>query len=72
MIRTRLSISFALLSALALSQGIFAWWAASTAALLAERKAIASGMEAEYESLGGNKQRLKVWFAEAMLTGGRG
>ncbi len=69
MIRTRLSIAFALLSALALSQGIFAWWAASTAALLAERKAIASGMEAEYESLGGNKQRLKVWFAEAMLTG---
>ena len=69
MIRTRLSIAFALLSALALSQGVFAWWAASTAALYAERKAIASGMEAEYESLGGNKQRLKVWFAEAMLTG---
>ncbi len=69
MIRTRLSIAFALLSALALSQGIFAWWAASTAARFAERKAVASGMEAEYESLGGNKQRLKVWFAEAMLTG---
>jgi signal transduction histidine kinase len=69
MIRTRLSIAFALLSALALSQGIFAWWAASTAARYAERKAVASGMEAEYESLGGNKQRLKVWFAEAMLTG---
>jgi signal transduction histidine kinase len=69
MIRTRLSIAFALLSALALGQGIFAWWAASTAAMYAERKAIASGMEAEYESLGGNKQRLKVWFAEAMLTG---
>ncbi len=69
MIRTRLSIAFTLLSALALSQGLFAWWASSTAAQLAERKAIASGMEAEYESLGGNKQRLKVWFAEAMLTG---
>jgi signal transduction histidine kinase len=69
MIRTRLSIAFALLSALALSQGVFAWWAASTAARYAERKAVASGMEAEYESLGGNKQRLKVWFAEAMLTG---
>jgi signal transduction histidine kinase len=69
MIRTRLSVAFALLSALALGQGVFAWLSSSTAAMYAERKAIASGMEAEYESLGGNKQRLKVWFAEAMLTG---
>lgn len=69
MIRTRLSIAFLVLSALALAQCAFAWWATLTATDYAERSVVAAGMQAEYESIGGNKQRLKVWFAEAMLTG---
>lgn len=69
MIRTRLSIAFALISLIALAQCLFAWWAAASAARHAERSVVAAGFLAEYESLAGNKQRLKVWFAEAMLVG---
>lgn len=68
MIRTRLSVAFALITALALAQCAFAWWAASTAAHYAERSVVAAGLLAEYESVGANKQRLKVWFAEGMLA----
>lgn len=69
MIRTRLLVAFLVLSALALAQCGFAWWATLAATDYAERSVVAAGMQAEYESIGGNKQRLKVWFAEAMLTG---
>jgi two-component system, OmpR family, sensor kinase len=69
MIRTRLKIAFALISVLALLQSAFAWWSARTAAEHAERNVIAAGMLAAYEAVGADKQRLKVWFAEAMLTG---
>jgi len=68
-IRTRLKLAFALLSVLALLQSAFAWWSAQTAAEHAERNVIAAGMLAAYEAVGADKQRLKVWFAEAMLTG---
>lgn len=69
MIRTRLAVAFALVALLALAQCLFAWWAASTAAYHAERSVVATRMLAEYLELAGNKQRLKVWFAERMLTG---
>jgi signal transduction histidine kinase len=69
MIRTRLAVAFALLALLALLQFVFAAWAASSAAHHAERSVVATRMLAEYLELSGNKQRLKVWFAQKMLAG---
>ncbi|GAB3728572.1 HAMP domain-containing sensor histidine kinase [Silanimonas algicola] len=69
MIRTRLAIAFALVALLALVQFVFAGWAASSAAHHAERSVVATRMLAEYLALAGDKQRLKVWFAQKMLAG---
>jgi signal transduction histidine kinase len=69
MIRTRLAVAFTLLALLALLQFLFAGWAASSAAHHAERSVVATRMLAEYLELAGNKQRLKVWFAQKMLAG---
>lgn len=68
MIRTRLAIAFSALALLALAQSLFSWWAASTAAHQAERSVNATRMLAEYLEIAGNKQRLKVWFAQRMLA----
>jgi signal transduction histidine kinase len=68
MIRTRLAIAFSALAILALAQSAFAWWAASTAAHQAERSVNATRMLAEYLEISGNKQRLKVWYAQRMLA----
>lgn len=68
MIRTRLAIAFSALALLALAQSVFTWWAASTAAHHAERSVNATRMLAEYLEISGNKQRLKVWFAQRMLA----
>lgn len=70
MIRNRLAAAFALLALLTLAQAAFVWWATTSAAHHAERSVVASRMLAEYLEISGNKQRLKVWFAERMLTGG--
>lgn len=69
MIRNRLALVFALLAVLTLAQAAFVWWATTSAAHHAERSVIATRMLAEYLEISGNKQRLKVWFAERMLTG---
>lgn len=69
MIRTRLAVAFTLLASLALMQFLFAGWAASSAAHHADRSVVSTRMLAEYLELAGNKQRLKVWFAEKMLAG---
>ncbi len=69
MIRTRLAVAFALLAMLALLQFLFAGWAASSAAHHAERSVVSTRMLAEYLELAGNKQRLKVWFAQKTLAG---
>lgn len=69
MIRTRLAVAFALVALLALAQSLFAWWAAASAAHHAERSVVATRMLAEYLELAGNKQRLKVWFSQQMLSG---
>jgi signal transduction histidine kinase len=69
MIRTRLAVAFTLLALLALLQFLFAAWAASSAVHHAERSVVATRMLAEYLELAGDKQRLKVWFAQKMLTG---
>ena len=69
MVRHRLLVVFALVAALALAQSLFVWWAAASAAHHAERSVVATRMLAEYLALSANKQRLKVWFAQRMLTG---
>jgi signal transduction histidine kinase len=68
MIRSRLVFVFSALVVLALAQAVFTWWAASTAAHLAERSVNATRMLAEYLEISGNKQRLKVWYAQLMLA----
>lgn len=69
MIRTRLAVAFTLLSLLALMQFLFAGWASSSAAHHADRSVVATRMLAEYLELAGDKQRLKVWFAQKTLAG---
>ena len=69
MIRSRVSIAFAALVLLAIVQGVFTWWATSSAAHHAERSVVATGMLNHYLELGANKQRLKVWFAQSALAG---
>ena len=69
MIRSRLSIAFAVMVLLAIVQGIFTLWATSSAAHHAERSVVATSMLNHYLELGANKQRLKVWFAQSALAG---
>lgn len=68
MIRTRLAFVFAFLALLALAQAVAVWWGSNAAADHAARRLTATLMLAEYLSLGSDKQRLKAWFAEAMLA----
>ncbi len=68
MIRSRLMAAFILLAVLALVQLLFAWWATRSAAHHAERSVVATRMLAEYLEISGNKQRLKVWYAQKMLA----
>lgn len=70
MIRSRLMVTFIVLALLALVQLAFAWWATRSAAHHAERSVVATRMLAEYLEISGNKQRLKVWYAQRMLADG--
>jgi len=68
MIRTRLAFVFTFLAFLALAQAVAVWWGSNAASDHAARRLTATLMLAEHLKLGGDKQRLKVWFAEAMLA----
>ncbi len=68
MIRTRLALVFAFIALLAIAQAIAVWWGSNAAADHAARRLTATLMLSEYLALGGDKQRLKAWFAEAMLA----
>lgn len=68
MIRSRLMAAFIVLALLALVQLLFAWWATRSAAHHAERSVVATKMLAEYLEISGDKQRLKVWYAQRMLS----
>ena len=69
MIKTRLGVTFAALVLLAIMQGVFTFWATSSAAHHAQRSVVATSMLNHYLELGANKQRLKVWFAQSALAG---
>ena len=68
MYRNKLYLAFALLLLLTLIQAATAVWANNVAAHHVERSRIANQMLAEFISLGADKQRLKVWLAQALLT----
>ena len=68
MIRSRLTITFAALVLLAIMQGVFTFWATSSAAHHAQQSVVATSMLNHYLELGANKQRLKVWFAQSALA----
>jgi two-component system OmpR family sensor kinase len=69
LIRSRLTLVFIGLALLALLQLLFAWWATHSAAHHAEASVVATKRLAEYLEISGDKQRLKVWFAQKMLAG---
>jgi two-component system, OmpR family, sensor kinase len=69
MLRTRLTLTFAVLMVLTGLQGAFIFWANAVARYHAERTALTTAQLVDYLALGGNKQRLKVWFAQSVLTG---
>lgn len=69
MIRSRLTVVFALLATLAIAQSAFTFWATQSAARYAEQSLVATTLLNHYLELGANKQRLKVWFAQATLAG---
>ena len=50
-------------------QGVFTFWATSSAAHHAQQSVVATSMLNHYLELGANKQRLKVWFAQSALAG---
>lgn len=68
MFRNKLYLAFSLLVLLTLVQAAAAVWANHVAAHHVERSRIANQMLAEFISLGADKQRLKVWLAQALLT----
>jgi two-component system, OmpR family, sensor kinase len=69
MLRTRLTFTFVTLLFLATCQGIFTLWSHAVFRHHAERTAITADTLGAYQSLAANKQRLKVWYAQAVLTG---
>ncbi|NJR72058.1 MAG: hypothetical protein HC782_02905 [Gammaproteobacteria bacterium] len=69
MIRTRLSFAFALLALVAVLQCVFVYWSTREAARAVERSVVATNLLNHYLELGANKQRVKVWLAEATITG---
>ena len=67
MYRHKLYLAFALLVSLAVAQAALSLWTGQTAAAHVERSRIANQMLAEFIALGADKQRLKVWLAQALL-----
>lgn len=68
MFRNRLILSFALLVLLSLVQAGLAYWSSSITSYHVERGRVSNQVLAELLSLSANKQRLKVWLAQYLLT----
>lgn len=68
MFRFRLALAFGLLMLLLLVQAGVAVWLALQVEHHESRNRIAQGMLNEYVGLSANKQRLKVWYAQLLLT----
>ncbi|MBV2130801.1 sensor histidine kinase [Arsukibacterium indicum] len=68
MYRNRLLISFGLLVMFCIVQAVAAFWSSGIAAYHVERGRVSNQMLAEFIALGADKQRLKVWLAQYLLT----
>jgi two-component system, OmpR family, sensor kinase len=66
--RSKLYLTFFLLSAITLVQAGLAIWASNVASYHVERSRVANQMLAEFITLGADKQRLKVWLAQSLLV----
>lgn len=68
MFRTKLYLAFFTLVLITILQAGLASWAGQVASVQVERGRIANQMLTEFIALGADKQRLKVWLAQALLT----
>ena len=68
MYRNRLLLSFGLLVMFCIVQAVAAFWTSGIAAYHVERGRVSNQMLAEFIALGADKQRLKVWLAQYLLT----
>lgn len=68
MFRSKLYLTFFLLSVITLAQAGLAIWASNVASYHVERSRVANEMLAEFITLGADKQRLKVWLAQSLLV----
>ncbi len=66
---SRLAISFFVLSTISLAQGLLTVWVAARSQYHIEKGQVANKLVTEMIDLAGNKQRLKVWLAQYLLTG---
>ncbi len=66
--RTKLYLAFFALVLITLLQATLASWAGQTASNQVERGRIANQLLTDFIALGADKQRLKVWLAQALLT----
>ena len=64
-----LTLALVLLVALALLQGATAYWSAQVATFHVERSALVNQLLSGFSELAADKQRLKVWMAQSLLTG---
>lgn len=64
----KLRLSFILLSLFTLMQAALTLWVSEQAQYHIERSRVANILLSEFIDLGGNKQRLKVWLAQYILT----
>lgn len=64
----KLRIAFAVLTFFAVLQAVLTLWVADQSSYHIERSQVANKILSEFIDLGGNKQRLKVWLAQYLLT----
>ncbi|MDP5035645.1 MAG: sensor histidine kinase, partial [Alishewanella sp.] len=68
MYQRKLIVSLCILLTVVLLQSVISFWAHQNSEFHTERNRIANQMLAEFFSLRADKQRLKVWLAEYLLT----
>ena len=69
MYRRKLVLAFICLCGLMLVQAVTAYWLVQTAQHHEQRSRVAHDMLTRYTDVSADKQRLKVWYAQLLLTG---
>ena len=69
MYRRKLVLAFVCLCGLMLVQAVTAYWLVQTAQHHEQRSRVAHDMLTRYTDVSADKQRLKVWYAQLLLTG---